>query len=100
MTGVKPKRLAGGQSFEAADRLHSAAIHLLRRLRVRDRRRAAGASRSERQGHEDPAGGTQAPGGIACESALVTIRGRAAETGNAYGPPPAGHSESLKIFDE
>src|SRR5258707_14604829 len=36
MTVVKPKRLAGGQSFEAADRLHSAAIHLLRRLRGGD----------------------------------------------------------------
>src|SRR6267378_1335999 len=42
MTGVKPKRLAGGQSFEAADRLHSAAIHLLRRLRVRDRESGVG----------------------------------------------------------
>jgi len=37
MTGVKSKRLAGGETFETADRLHSAAIHLLRRLRVRDR---------------------------------------------------------------
>src|SRR5258706_14195513 len=44
MTGVKPKRLAGGQSFEAADRLHSAAIHLLRRLRVRDRESGVGPS--------------------------------------------------------
>src|SRR6266403_190519 len=42
MTVVKPKRLAGGQSFEAADRLHSAAIHLLRRLRVRDRESGVG----------------------------------------------------------
>src|SRR5882762_8098770 len=37
MTGVKPKRLAGGEPFETADRLHSAAIHLLRRLRIPDR---------------------------------------------------------------
>src|SRR3979490_2518904 len=37
MTGVKPKRLAGGETFETADRLHSAAIHLLRRLRGRAR---------------------------------------------------------------
>ena len=37
MTDVKSKRFAGGETFEAADRLHSAAIHLLRRLRVRDR---------------------------------------------------------------
>src|SRR5437667_10807743 len=37
MTDVKSKRLSGSETFEAADRLHSAAIHLLRRLRVRDR---------------------------------------------------------------
>jgi DNA-binding MarR family transcriptional regulator len=37
MTDVKSKRLAGGETFGTADRLHSAAIHLLRRLRVRDR---------------------------------------------------------------
>jgi len=42
MTDVKPKRLAGGEAFEAADRLHSAAIHLLRRLRVRDRESGVG----------------------------------------------------------
>src|ERR1700682_698916 len=42
MTHVKSKRLAGNQSFEAADRLHSAAIHLLRRLRVRDRESGVG----------------------------------------------------------
>jgi DNA-binding MarR family transcriptional regulator len=42
MTGVKSKRPAGGQSFETADRLHSAAIHLLRRLRVRDRESGIG----------------------------------------------------------
>src|SRR5690242_3406605 len=42
MTGVKSKRLAGGETFEAADRLHSAAIHLLRRLRVRDRESGVG----------------------------------------------------------
>ncbi len=39
---VKSKRLAGGEIFEAADRLHSAAIHLLRRLRVRDRESGVG----------------------------------------------------------
>ena len=42
MTDVKSKRLAGGESFETADRLHSAAIHLLRRLRVRDRESGVG----------------------------------------------------------
>src|SRR5258708_161079 len=33
MTDVKSKRLAGGETFETADRLHSAALHLLRRRR-------------------------------------------------------------------
>jgi len=42
MTDVKSKRFAGGETFEAADRLHSAAIHLLRRLRVRDRESGVG----------------------------------------------------------
>jgi DNA-binding MarR family transcriptional regulator len=42
MTDVKSKRLAGGETFETADRLHSAAIHLLRRLRVRDRESGVG----------------------------------------------------------
>jgi len=42
MTAVKSKRLAGGETFEIADRLHSAAIHLLRRLRVRDRESGVG----------------------------------------------------------
>jgi DNA-binding MarR family transcriptional regulator len=42
MTAVKSKRLAGGETFETADRLHSAAIHLLRRLRVRDRESGVG----------------------------------------------------------
>jgi DNA-binding MarR family transcriptional regulator len=42
MTGVKSKRLTGDAAFEAADRLHSAAIHLLRRLRVRDRESGVG----------------------------------------------------------
>src|SRR2546426_11655231 len=42
MTDVKSKRLAGGETFETADRLHSAAIHLLRRLRVRDRESGMG----------------------------------------------------------
>src|SRR5438034_1077083 len=42
MTDVKSKRLAGGPAFETADRLHSAAIHLLRRLRVRDRESGVG----------------------------------------------------------
>jgi len=42
MTDVKSKRLTGGESFETADRLHSAAIHLLRRLRVRDRESGVG----------------------------------------------------------
>ena len=42
MTDVKCKRFAGGEIFETADRLHSAAIHLLRRLRVRDRESGVG----------------------------------------------------------
>jgi DNA-binding MarR family transcriptional regulator len=42
MTDVKSKHLAGGEIFETADRLHSAAIHLLRRLRVRDRESGVG----------------------------------------------------------
>jgi len=42
MTDVKSKRFAGGETFETADRLHSAAIHLLRRLRVRDRESGVG----------------------------------------------------------
>jgi DNA-binding MarR family transcriptional regulator len=42
MRDVKSKRLAGGETFETADRLHSAAIHLLRRLRVRDRESGVG----------------------------------------------------------
>ena len=42
MTDVKSKRFTGGETFEAADRLHSAAIHLLRRLRVRDRESGVG----------------------------------------------------------
>jgi len=42
MTDVKSKRFAGGATFETADRLHSAAIHLLRRLRARDRESAVG----------------------------------------------------------
>jgi DNA-binding MarR family transcriptional regulator len=42
MTAVKSKRLVGGETFEIADRLHSAAIHLLRQLRVRDRESGIG----------------------------------------------------------
>src|SRR3981189_3965842 len=42
MTDVKSKRLAGGETFETADRLHSAAIARLRRLRVRDRESGVG----------------------------------------------------------
>src|SRR4030081_1820391 len=42
MTDVKSKRPTGGESFETADRLHSSAIHLLRRLRVRDRESGVG----------------------------------------------------------
>jgi DNA-binding MarR family transcriptional regulator len=42
MADVKSKCLADGEIFETADRLHSAAIHLLRRLRVRDRESGVG----------------------------------------------------------
>lgn len=36
MAQSKASKILGGKAFDAADRLHSAAIHLLRRLRVRD----------------------------------------------------------------
>ena len=39
---VKPQRIAGAAALEIADRLHSAAIHLLRRLRVQDRESGIG----------------------------------------------------------
>jgi DNA-binding MarR family transcriptional regulator len=42
MKDVKPKSFARGKGSETADRLHSAAIHLLRRLRVRDRESGIG----------------------------------------------------------
>lgn len=42
MKDVKSKESPGGKAFETADRLHSAAIHLLRRLRVRDRESGVG----------------------------------------------------------
>jgi DNA-binding MarR family transcriptional regulator len=42
MTDVQFKHLAGGETFETADRLHSAAIHLLRRLRMHDRESGVG----------------------------------------------------------
>jgi DNA-binding MarR family transcriptional regulator len=42
MTHVKKKSFAGREPGEIADRLHSASIHLLRRLRVRDRESGVG----------------------------------------------------------
>jgi DNA-binding MarR family transcriptional regulator len=42
MTGVKQKSFANQEALETADKLHSAAIHLLRRLRVRDRESGVG----------------------------------------------------------
>src|SRR5215471_5811206 len=43
MTQVANKnKIPERQSLEAADRLHSAAIHLLRRLRIRDRESGVG----------------------------------------------------------
>jgi DNA-binding MarR family transcriptional regulator len=42
MAHVKSKYLSEGKAFDTADRLHSAAIHLLRRLRVRDRESGVG----------------------------------------------------------
>src|SRR5437016_7843462 len=42
MKDVKPKSFAGRDPTEIADRLHSAAIHLLRRVRVRDRESGIG----------------------------------------------------------
>lgn len=42
MTDVKQKNEVSEELMEAADKLHSAAIHLLRRLRVRDRESGIG----------------------------------------------------------
>jgi DNA-binding MarR family transcriptional regulator len=42
MAVVKRKSFSRGKIFDTADRLHSAAIHLLRRLRVRDRESGVG----------------------------------------------------------
>jgi DNA-binding MarR family transcriptional regulator len=42
MTVVKQKNVANHGLLETADKLHSAAIHLLRRLRVRDRESGIG----------------------------------------------------------
>jgi len=42
MTDVKPKSEMSPEWLETADKLHSAAIHLLRRLRVRDRESGIG----------------------------------------------------------
>lgn len=42
MTRVKQKSTASPELLETADKLHSAAIHLLRRLRVRDRESGIG----------------------------------------------------------
>ena len=42
MTVVKQKNAPSRELLETADRLHSAAIHLLRRLRVRDRESGIG----------------------------------------------------------
>jgi len=42
MKRVKSKNAGAKEAFETADRLHSAAIHLLRRLRVRDRESGIG----------------------------------------------------------
>lgn len=42
MTEVKQKSEVSEELLEAADKLHSAAIHLLRRLRVRDRESGIG----------------------------------------------------------
>jgi DNA-binding MarR family transcriptional regulator len=42
MAAVKQKILPGRDALAIADRLHSAAIHLLRRLRVRDRESGIG----------------------------------------------------------
>jgi DNA-binding MarR family transcriptional regulator len=42
MARVKSKSASAKEGFETADRLHSAAIHLLRRLRVRDRESGVG----------------------------------------------------------
>src|SRR5262252_4457133 len=42
MTDVKPKSEMSPELLDTADKLHSAAIHLLRRLRVRDRESGIG----------------------------------------------------------
>ena len=41
---MQAKKISGGEMLEVADHLHSAAIHLLRRLRVRDRESGIGPS--------------------------------------------------------
>src|ERR1041385_874625 len=41
---MQAKKTSGGEVLEVADHLHSAAIHLLRRLRVRDRESGIGPS--------------------------------------------------------
>ena len=42
MQALPEKRTLESQALQAADRLHSAAIHLLRRLRIRDRETGVG----------------------------------------------------------
>jgi DNA-binding MarR family transcriptional regulator len=42
MATVKSKKITSVETVEIADRLHSAAIHLLRRLRIRDRESGIG----------------------------------------------------------
>src|SRR5581483_6087856 len=42
MQGAGKNKSPGREALEAADRLHSAAIHLLRRLRIRDRESGIG----------------------------------------------------------
>jgi DNA-binding MarR family transcriptional regulator len=65
MANVKSKRLTGGEIFEAADRLHSAAIHLLRRLRVRDRESGVGPAQLSALSVLVLGGGPRSLGGLA-----------------------------------
>src|SRR5713226_5819310 len=65
MKDVKPKSLARGKASETADRLHSAAIHLLRRLRVRDRESGVGPAQLSALSVLVLGGGPRSLGGLA-----------------------------------
>src|SRR5216684_4019419 len=65
MTRVKSKNAGAKEGFETADRLHSAAIHLLRRLRVRDRESGVGPAQLSALSVLVLGGGPRSLGGLA-----------------------------------